>query len=116
MAPRMYLVNDTIVAVGKQYADYTPHEHHVRDAMFMLTCAAPLLGSGLVLLARDGWWKAHARLSIQTVAAAWLASITAFGIAIYSQHGVTTRSTFILAVIHECVTHPGISFHSLTVL
>lgn len=104
MSPRIRLVNDTIVSVGREYAEYTPHEHNVRDAMFLLTCALPMLGAGLVLLARDGWWKAHARLSIQTVAAAWLASITAFGVMIYNQHGITTRSTFILAVMHECVT------------
>ncbi|KZV88171.1 hypothetical protein EXIGLDRAFT_839438 [Exidia glandulosa HHB12029] len=103
MSTRMQLVNDTIVAVGKPFEEYTPREHHVRDAMFILTCALPLLGTGLVLLARDGWWKAHARLSIQTVGAAWLASITAFGIMIYAQHCITTRSTFILAVFHEQV-------------
>ncbi|EJD50160.1 hypothetical protein AURDEDRAFT_182593 [Auricularia subglabra TFB-10046 SS5] len=101
MPHHIQLINDTIVSVGKQYADYTPHEHNVRDAMFILTCALPMLASGVVLLARDGWWKAHARLSIQTVAAAWLVSITAFGIMIYLQHGVTNRSTFILAVFHE---------------
>ncbi|KZV88166.1 hypothetical protein EXIGLDRAFT_722940 [Exidia glandulosa HHB12029] len=66
-----------------------------------MTCALPMFGAGLVLLARDGWWKRHARLSIQTVVAAWLASITAFGIMIYFQHGATTRSTFVLAVMHE---------------
>jgi hypothetical protein len=100
MAP-IQLINDTIVAVGKQYADYSAHEHSVRDAMFVLTCVLPMLGMGLVLLTRDGWWKQHQRLSLQTVGAAWLGSITIFGIMIYCQHGITTRTTFILAVFHE---------------
>ena len=102
MAP-IQLINDAIVSLGKQYADYDAHEHAVRDAMFVMTCVLPILGTGIVLLTRDGWWKQHQRLSIQTVSAAWLFSITIFGIIIYLQHGVTTRTTFIFAVFHEQV-------------
>lgn len=97
----LQVVNDTIVAVGKPFTAYSPHEHHVRDAMFIITCFFPMLGAGLILLARDGWWIRRARLSAQTVLAAWLISITAFGIVIYLQHGMTTRGTFVLAIMHE---------------
>ncbi|KAH7097091.1 hypothetical protein BKA62DRAFT_744916 [Auriculariales sp. MPI-PUGE-AT-0066] len=100
MAP-IQLINDAIVSFGKQYADYTAHEHAVRDAMFVLTCALPTIGMAVMLFSRGGWWKEDQRLSMQTVGAAWLASITIFGITIYLQHGVTTRTTFILAVFHE---------------
>jgi hypothetical protein len=100
MAP-IQLIDDAIVSFGKQFNEYNAHEHAVRDAMFILTCVLPMLGAGLVLLTRDGWWKQQQRLSIQTVGAAWLASITAFGVIIYLQHGVTTRGTFIAAVFHE---------------
>lgn len=101
MAPALQVVNDTIVAAGKPFDEYTPHELRVREAMFVLTCLLPLFGAGGILLLRDGWWKAHQRFSLQSVAAAWLASVTAVGIVAYFQHGVTPRMTFVLAIVHE---------------
>jgi len=103
MAPTIHVVNDTIIAVGKQYAQYSPHDIAVRDAMFVLTLTLPTLGALLVLLQRGGWWKQDQRLSFQTVSTAWLVSITVVGIVLYLQHGITTRTTFIVAALHECV-------------
>lgn len=101
MAPGLQVVNDTLVAVGKPFSEFTPRELNVREAMLILTCALPMLGTGLILLARDGWWKQHQRLSIQTVSAAWLGSVAIVGVVTYFQRGVTTRGTFVLAVLHE---------------
>lgn len=104
MAPGLQVANDTIFAVGKPFAEYTPRELRVREAMFVLTCALPMLAAGLILLLREGWWKSRQRLSIQTLSAAWLISVTAVGIATYFQPGVTTRTTFVLAILHMCVS------------
>lgn len=103
MAPGLRIINDTIIASGKQYEDFTPRELNVGAAMFILLWVLPTLGSVLILLARNGWWKQHQRLSIQTVMAAWLISIEVVGIVNYLQHGKTTRSMFIFATLHACV-------------
>lgn len=102
MAP-IHIVNDTIVPLGKQPVDFSPHEIAVADAMFLLTLVLPALGASLVLLARDGWWRQNQRLSFQTVAAIWLVSNIFVGVNVRAQHGVTTRTTFVLAAFHECV-------------
>jgi len=100
MPPPIHVINDTIIPSGPSYASMSPRDFDVRNAMFILTCVAPILGAGVLLLGPSSRAWARGLWTFPKIVAAWFLTIGGVGIFLYVQGGFSNRSTFVIAILH----------------
>lgn len=100
MAPPIHVINDTIIPSGPSYADMSPRDIDVRNAMFLLTVSAPIIAAAVLLLAPAPRTWARGLWSFPKILAAWFLSIGGVGIWLYATPGRSDRSTFVIAILH----------------
>ncbi|KAG8897914.1 hypothetical protein FRB99_007795 [Tulasnella sp. 403] len=96
----LHVVNDTILASGKQFEDYTPREIGVRDAMIIITLFGPVVAAFFCFGALPKWPARKTWYTFANVAGLWFLSIGLVGIALFFFPGRTTRQVFIIAILH----------------
>jgi len=100
MPPPIHVINDTIIPSGPSYADMSPRDVGVRNAMFLLTLGAPLIAAAVLLLApAPGTW-ARGLWSFPKIIAAWFLSIGSVGAWLYFTPGRSDRSTLVVLIFH----------------
>ncbi|KAF8652322.1 hypothetical protein AX16_004449 [Volvariella volvacea WC 439] len=97
------VVNDTIVPTGGDYSQLTPREATVRNAMLVVTLAAPVLGSFIIWLFSAKGWSYASTWTFSRLAIMWFWSVSLFGGLVFYQTGKTNRFTFIIAVFHTSI-------------
>ncbi|KAJ7068731.1 hypothetical protein C8F01DRAFT_1119130 [Mycena amicta] len=103
MAPSFQVVDDNVVPHGGSYDTITPREHTVRNAMLVMTVAAPILGSFAIWLFSRKGWSYTSSWSYPRLAILWFWSVAIFGTLVFYQRGMTNRTTFMFAILHTQV-------------
>jgi len=96
----LHVVNDTVIASGPLYADYTPRELGVRNGMIILTIFVPIVAAFFSLFYTPGWAERRRLFSFSNLVALWFLSIGIVGIGLYVLPGQGPRALFIIAVLH----------------
>ncbi|KAF7328334.1 hypothetical protein MVEN_02548800 [Mycena venus] len=103
MAPSFQVIDDNVVPHGGSYDTITPREHTVRNAMLVMTIAAPILGSFIICLFSRKGWSYRSSWSYPRLAILWFWSVAIFGTLVFYQRGMTNRTTFMFAILHTQV-------------
>ncbi|KAJ7883139.1 hypothetical protein B0H14DRAFT_3433015 [Mycena olivaceomarginata] len=115
MPPSFQVIDDNVVPHGGSYDTMTPQEHTVRNAMLVMTVAAPILGSFIIHLFSRKGWSYRSSWSYPRLAMLWFWSVAIFGTLVFYQRGMTNRTTFMFAILHTQVevSHewPSVEFH-----
>ncbi|KAJ7301914.1 hypothetical protein DFH08DRAFT_1090036 [Mycena albidolilacea] len=103
MPPSFQVIDDNVVPHGGSYDTITPREHTVRNAMLVMTVAAPILGSFIIYLFSRKGWSYRSSWSYPRLAILWFWSVAIFGTLVFYQRGMTNRTTFMFAILHTQV-------------
>ncbi|KAJ6605291.1 hypothetical protein DFH09DRAFT_1121102 [Mycena vulgaris] len=103
MPPSFQVIDDNVVPHGGSYDTITPREHTVRNAMLVMTVAAPILGSFIIWLFSRKGWSYRSSWSYPRLAILWFWSVAIFGTLVFYQRGMTNRTTFVFAILHTQV-------------
>ncbi|KAJ7904833.1 hypothetical protein B0H13DRAFT_2024762 [Mycena leptocephala] len=103
MPPSFQVIGDNVVPHGGSYDTITPREHTVRNAMLVMTVAAPILGSFAIWLFSRKGWSYTSSWSYPRLAILWFWSVAIFGTLVFYQRGMTNRTTFMFAILHTQV-------------
>ncbi|KAJ7121520.1 hypothetical protein C8R44DRAFT_876915 [Mycena epipterygia] len=103
MPPSFQVIDDNVVPHGGSYDRITPREHTVRNAMLVMTVAAPILGSFIIWLFSRKGWSYRSSWSYPRLAILWFWSVAIFGTLVFYQRGTTNRTTFMFAILHTQV-------------
>ncbi|KAF8212862.1 hypothetical protein K438DRAFT_1957448 [Mycena galopus ATCC 62051] len=103
MPPSFQVIDDNVIPHGGSYDTITPREHTVRNAMLVMTVAAPILGSFIILLFSRKGWSYRSYWSYPRLAILWFWSVAIFGTLVFYQRGMTNRTTFMFAILHTQV-------------
>ncbi|KAF7349676.1 hypothetical protein MSAN_01694200 [Mycena sanguinolenta] len=103
MPPSFQVIDDTVVPHGGSYDTITPREYTVRNAMLVMTVAAPIIGSFIIFLFSRKGWSYKSSWSYPRLAILWFCSVAIFGTLVFYQRGMTNRTTFMFAILHTQV-------------
>ncbi|KAJ7898334.1 hypothetical protein B0H14DRAFT_3424708 [Mycena olivaceomarginata] len=103
MPPSFQVIDDNVVPHGGSYDTITPQEHTVRNAMLVMTVAAPILGSFIIYLFSGKGWPYRSSWSYPRLEILWFWSVAIFGTLVFYQRGMTNRTTFMFAILHTQV-------------
>ncbi|KAJ7859353.1 hypothetical protein B0H14DRAFT_2577264 [Mycena olivaceomarginata] len=103
MPPSFQVIDDNVVPHGGSYDTITPQEHTVRNAMLVMTVAAPILGSFIIYLFSRKGLSYRSFWSYPRLAILWFWSVAIFGTLVFYQRGMTNRTTFMFAILHTQV-------------
>ncbi|KAJ6534964.1 hypothetical protein B0H19DRAFT_1271636 [Mycena capillaripes] len=103
MPPSFQVIDDNVVPHGGSYDTITPREITVRNAMLVMTIAAPILGSFIIWLFSPKARSYRSFWSYPRLAILWFWSVAIFGTLVFYQRGMTNRTTFMFAILHTQV-------------
>ncbi|KAF8652325.1 hypothetical protein AX16_004452 [Volvariella volvacea WC 439] len=95
----MKIINDTISPSAGPYG-LTPHEENVQDAVLVMEIVAPIMASFLIWVFTNKEWTYVSTWTYNRLSMFWFWSVAIFGIFTHFQHGVTTRTTFMIGILH----------------
>ncbi|KAJ7196300.1 hypothetical protein GGX14DRAFT_700603 [Mycena pura] len=103
MPPSFQVIDDNVVPHGGSYDTITPREHTVRNAMLVMTIAAPIVGSFIIWVFSCKGWSYRRLWAYPRLAILWFWSVAVFGTLVFYQRGMTNRTTFMFAILHTQV-------------
>jgi hypothetical protein len=71
MAPSFEIIDDHIVPHGGSLDDITPRENNVRNAMLVITFAAPISGAFIVWLFSERGWSYYSTWTYSRLSILW---------------------------------------------